>query len=101
MQPQSRCPRPLPTAVAAKRAGHVHRERFAGWHEPIPAALDHYDALRLARTAMLVRRSRSIARLAHLQEPLRCTLCDRVVAAAGPFIRNRALDELLGWYPSG
>ena len=65
----------------------------------IPAALGRYDALRLVRTSMVVRQSRAIARLAHLQGPLRCTLRDRLVAATGPLIQNRALDELLGWHP--
>jgi len=66
----------------------------------IPAALGRYDALRRARTSMLVRRSRTIARLAHLQGPLRCTLRDRLAATAGPLIRTRAAGELLGWHPS-
>jgi 2-polyprenyl-6-methoxyphenol hydroxylase-like FAD-dependent oxidoreductase len=66
----------------------------------IPAALDRYDALRRARTSMMVRRSRTIARLAHLQGPLRCTLRDRLTAAAGPLIRTRAVGELLEWHPS-
>jgi 2-polyprenyl-6-methoxyphenol hydroxylase-like FAD-dependent oxidoreductase len=65
----------------------------------IPAALGHYDALRRARTSMVVRQSRAVARLAHLQGPVRCTLRDRLVEAAGPLIQNRALDELLGWHP--
>ena len=66
----------------------------------IPAALDRYAALRRARASMIVRRSHSIARLAHLHGPLRCTLRDRLVAAAGPLTRNRALDQMLGWHPS-
>jgi len=41
-----------------------------------------------------------IARLAHLRGSLRCTLLDRLVAAAAPLTRNRALDEMLGWHPS-
>jgi hypothetical protein len=49
---------------------------------------------------MMVRGSRSIARLAHLQGPLRCTLRDRLVAAAAALTRDRALDELLRWHPS-
>jgi 2-polyprenyl-6-methoxyphenol hydroxylase-like FAD-dependent oxidoreductase len=66
----------------------------------IPAALGRYDALRRARTSMVARRSRTIARLAHLQGPLWCTLRDRLTATAGPLIRNRGTDELLGWHPS-
>jgi 2-polyprenyl-6-methoxyphenol hydroxylase-like FAD-dependent oxidoreductase len=65
----------------------------------IPAALGRYDAARRARTRMIVRRSRSIARLAHLQGAVRCALRDRLVAAAGALPPNRALDKLLGWRP--
>jgi len=49
---------------------------------------------------VVVGRSRTIARLAHLQGPLRCTLRDRLTATAGPLIRNCAAGELLGWHPS-
>jgi 2-polyprenyl-6-methoxyphenol hydroxylase-like FAD-dependent oxidoreductase len=66
----------------------------------IPAALGRYDAARRARTRMIARRSRSVARLAHLQGPLRCALRDRLVVAAAALTRDRALDELLGWRPS-
>jgi len=67
----------------------------------IPAALDRYDALRRARTSMVMRRSQAIARLAHLRGPLRCTMRDHLVPAAGPLIQTGALDDLLGWHPSG
>jgi 2-polyprenyl-6-methoxyphenol hydroxylase-like FAD-dependent oxidoreductase len=66
----------------------------------IPAALGRYDAARRARTRMIMRRSRSIARLAHLRGPLRCALRDHLVAAAAPLARDRVLDEVLGWRPS-
>jgi hypothetical protein len=94
------------------------RGRFAGWHEPIPALLAatppaalvrndvfHLDPLprhaaRRARTRMIMRRSRSVARLGHLQGRLRCALRDHLVAAAAPLARDCALDEVLGWRPS-
>jgi 2-polyprenyl-6-methoxyphenol hydroxylase-like FAD-dependent oxidoreductase len=66
----------------------------------IPATLGRYDAARRARTRMVMRRSRSIARLAHLQGSLRCALRDHLAAAAGALTRDRALDEMLGWHPS-
>lgn len=66
----------------------------------IPAALDRYDAARGARTRMIVRRSRSIAWLAHLQGSLRCALRDRLVVAAAAVTRDHALDEVLGWRSS-
>lgn len=66
----------------------------------IPAALGRYDTARRARTMMMVRRSRSIARLAHLQGPLRCALRDGLVATAAAPARGRAFDQLLRWRPS-
>jgi 2-polyprenyl-6-methoxyphenol hydroxylase-like FAD-dependent oxidoreductase len=65
----------------------------------IPAALGRYDAARRTRTRMIMRRSRSIARLAHLQGRMRCALRDHLVAAAAALARDRALDEVLGWRP--
>jgi 2-polyprenyl-6-methoxyphenol hydroxylase-like FAD-dependent oxidoreductase len=66
----------------------------------IPAALGRYDAARRARTLMIMHRSRSVARLAHLQGKMRCALRDHLMAAAASLPRNRALDEVLGWRPS-
>lgn len=63
----------------------------------IPAALGRYDAARRARTRMIWRRSRSVARLAHLQGSLRCAVRDRLVAAVAAITPDRAFDGVLGW----
>jgi 2-polyprenyl-6-methoxyphenol hydroxylase-like FAD-dependent oxidoreductase len=81
---------------AAELAAVVAQAGPAG----IPATLARYDAARRARTRRILRGSRSIARLAHLQGPLRCALRDRLVPAAAALTRDRALDELLRWHPS-
>jgi 2-polyprenyl-6-methoxyphenol hydroxylase-like FAD-dependent oxidoreductase len=67
----------------------------------IPAALGRYDAARRARTRMMMRGSRSIARLAHLRGPLRCALRDRLVAATAALTGDRAFDRVLRWHPPG
>jgi len=63
----------------------------------VPAALGRYDAARRARTRMILRRSRSVARLAHLQGSLRCAARDRLVAAVAAVTPDRAFDGVLGW----
>jgi hypothetical protein len=68
--------------------------------EAIPAALSRYDAVRRARTRMIMMRwSRSIAWLAHLQGPGRCALRDHLAASAAPLTLDHGMDKLLAWHP--
>jgi 2-polyprenyl-6-methoxyphenol hydroxylase-like FAD-dependent oxidoreductase len=65
----------------------------------IPAALSRYDASRLARAKMLMRRSHYLARLAHLRGPFRCALRDRLLFVGAAIRPDRAVDQMLRWNP--
>jgi 2-polyprenyl-6-methoxyphenol hydroxylase-like FAD-dependent oxidoreductase len=66
----------------------------------IPAALSRYNAARHARARTLMRRSQFLARLAHLQGPLRCALRDHLLCAGATITPGRAFDQVLRWNPS-
>ena len=62
-------------------------------------ALRRYERLRSARTAMVVRRSRRVGRVAQLENPLLCRLRDRVLAMIPPKAQLRQLEEIVGYEP--
>ena len=62
-------------------------------------ALRHYERLRSARTAMVVRRSRRLGRIGQLENPLLCLLRDRALAMTPPKAQLRQLEEVMGYEP--
>ncbi|NUR25955.1 MAG: monooxygenase, partial [Catenulispora sp.] len=63
--------------------------RLVGNTNDVPAALTAYDAERRPATTKLVRRSRSLGRLAQTDNPLLCTVRDGVFALGGKLMSLR------------
>lgn len=65
--------------------------------EAIEAALELYEAQRTRRTAMIVRGSRRIARIAQLQNPLACSLRNVALKAFPSRLEMKQLEAVVGY----
>ncbi len=63
---------------------------------PVPAALARYESTRRDRVAMIVKRSRSAARIAHLRAGWQRSLRDRLIPALPATVMRRQFDAVIG-----
>lgn len=59
------------------------------------AALRAYEAVRIPRTTMIVKRSRQLGRIAQLSNPLACRIRDTLVKAAPPRMQRRQQELVI------
>jgi 2-polyprenyl-6-methoxyphenol hydroxylase-like FAD-dependent oxidoreductase len=65
--------------------------------EDVEGALRRYEGERSERTAQIVRRSRNIGRVSHLQNPLLCRLRDAVLRALPDRAQLRQIEEIVAY----
>ena len=70
-------------------------DALAGATDPA-AGLRAYERSRIARTTMIVERSRQLGRIAHLRNPFACRIRDAVVKATPERIQRRQQELVIG-----
>jgi 2-polyprenyl-6-methoxyphenol hydroxylase-like FAD-dependent oxidoreductase len=81
-------------AQALEDAIVLARKLGSGDIEPV-SALREYEAARIPRTTMIVRRSWQLGRVAQLSSPLACRLRDAVVKAMPPRVQRRQQELVI------